>query len=322
MRHFLLFLFLLLAQFAQTQNLVPNGDFEQYDTCQTNAGQLYRALYWNNPMPSSTPDYFNACNPFPNTSVPSNRWGYETAHSGIAYAAIGTAVDSALPPNINGDYREYLQVELTDTLTGGNIYTIKFYVSACDTMNYVSNDMGVYFSKTEVYDTCLGCALPYLPQFENTTDLGNRHGWTELKKNYTATGGEKFIVIGNFKDSLHTSTTYTNWTSYNKNRNTAAYYVDDVSVILYDTVSGVLDNWTKTAIKIYPNPTCGMVNINFPNYEELTLDVLDVSGALVLRKINFKNKDSPVNLLPYADGIYLFKFTSGNYSYQSKVVKN
>lgn len=45
---------------CEGQNLVQNGNFEQFDTCPTFHSQLYRAQFWNSPT-LATPDYFNTC---------------------------------------------------------------------------------------------------------------------------------------------------------------------------------------------------------------------------------------------------------------------
>ncbi|MCX6199441.1 MAG: hypothetical protein NTY88_09500 [Bacteroidetes bacterium] len=57
---FSLFLFLLLAQFVQGQNLVPNPSFEDTDVCPVGIGDVEKATGWGSY--SYTPDYFNACN--------------------------------------------------------------------------------------------------------------------------------------------------------------------------------------------------------------------------------------------------------------------
>jgi hypothetical protein len=184
------------------QNLVPNPSFEEYTTCPNNGGQLEYALYWTNPLIGTTPDYLNSCGAA-TYSVPSNALGYEPAHSGVAYTAIVTARYSPFSPEGN-NYREYLQVELLDTLKSGIDYCFRFYVSACDSAHYVTNNIGIYFSSIEVHDTCY-CNLNYIPQFENdSTNNISKIGWTEISGTYKAVGGEKYIIIGNFRDTSNT----------------------------------------------------------------------------------------------------------------------
>lgn len=327
MRYTILALLLFMGGFCWAQNLVPNGDFEQYDTCQTSISQLYRALYWTNPIqpdepPFSTPDYFHSCNPNPLCSMPVNAWGDEYARSGIAYAAIVTAIDSTDIPLATKNYREYLQTELLDTLEAGAIYCISFYVSAWDTANFVSNNMGVYFSNVELQDTCHRCCLSqYMPQFENTADLSSRTGWTKISGTYNAIGDEKYMVIGNFRDSNTTVTTYTNPAAYLPNRNSAGYYVDDVLLMLCDTATSVIDRKTNLAVSIFPNPSSGIFYVQLVKDEVINLEIFDAIGNLVYQRTGFRNRDSPVNISDYSDGIYLLRMSKETLQRQVKLIK-
>src|SRR6188768_4225873 len=96
----LLFIFFLFFIFmGKGQNLVPNGDFEQYSGCPSQANQLDSALYWLNPHappypPGGSPDYFNQCSVIVN--VPNTLWGYQPALSGVAYAGVVLYYGSAV----------------------------------------------------------------------------------------------------------------------------------------------------------------------------------------------------------------------------------
>ena len=55
--------------------------------------------------------------------------------------------------------------------------------------------------------------------------------WHKIQGSFTATGTERFITIGDFFDSTHTSYTIWRWdSSYEQ----ASYLIDDVSVIAFD----------------------------------------------------------------------------------------
>ncbi len=104
---------------AAAQNLVPNGDFEQLAGCPLAYGQLtQKAVYWKSAT-GGTPDYFNACaNANNGPGVPSNNYGYQNAHSGVAYAGIHSYLGIL-------NTSEYMQVALTDTLIKNECYTLK-----------------------------------------------------------------------------------------------------------------------------------------------------------------------------------------------------
>src|SRR5258705_6338420 len=82
---------------CEAQNLVPNGDFEQYSGCPSNYNQIDFALFWFNPCippygtafgQSGSSDYFNACASIWQIDVPNNFDGYQPAHSGNGYAGL------------------------------------------------------------------------------------------------------------------------------------------------------------------------------------------------------------------------------------------
>jgi len=98
------------------QNLIPNGDFEQYVGCPVTPGQFHydSVLFWESPIFTS-PDYFNQCNLFTwSVSVPTNYAGYQVPQSGAAYS--GIFLWSA--PN----YREYLAAPLLYPLAANTCY--------------------------------------------------------------------------------------------------------------------------------------------------------------------------------------------------------
>ena len=76
--------------------------------------------FWSTPTQGST-DYFNACSKV--MSAPENFNGVQYPKSGEAYAGFYFYAP--------GDYREYIQAELTRTLRRGiKGYQLTFYVSS------------------------------------------------------------------------------------------------------------------------------------------------------------------------------------------------
>ena len=60
------------------QNLVPNGDFENYSICPDHQGQIDRAFPWL--RIGCTPDYLNSCDTTNHAGVPFNDLGFRYAH--------------------------------------------------------------------------------------------------------------------------------------------------------------------------------------------------------------------------------------------------
>jgi gliding motility-associated-like protein len=215
---FLLVSGLTMATFAQ--NLAPNPSFEFYLTCpfNYNGGQPLPCVPWINPTPG-TSDYYNACdNPGP-VGVPDNTFGYQDAHTGVAYCGFYVRTN-------NGNYHEYLQAPLLSPLVAGVTYHVSFWVSPADTYCGTYN-IGAYFSASP--PTYSGTnEIPATPQIESTlgyiSDIDN---WTLISGCFVASGGESFITIGNYFPITQTPTDpacpHPPVYSY--------YYIDDIEVI-------------------------------------------------------------------------------------------
>ena len=77
--------------------------------------------------------------------------------------------------------------------------------------------------------------------------------------------------------------------------------------------SGVLssvNNLKDTTFRVYPNPSAnGFFKISVANQEIVSLQVFDISGRLITKKIDLKNNDQ-INLSQYQKGVYIARFSS------------
>ena len=226
-------LFSLIIQgiycFSQS-NLVPNPSFETFSSCPNSISQLDTAIPWFNPTANS-PDYFNQCwiTGANSADVPLNFWGYESPKTGVAYAGFGAFASSISP-----DSREYLEVKLLDSLIISKKYCIDFYVSLAGTSIYSIDAIGIYFSKNKITSSTV-FNLGFTPQVRNPIGnfLTDTVNWMLISGQYTASGGEQYITIGNFYDDANTGvdTTYPGNISY-----ISYYYIDDISVSVCDNI--------------------------------------------------------------------------------------
>ena len=300
----LTFLFLLMFKITASYpqgNLVPNPDFENFTNCPNGPSQINNALPWFQPnIFGSSTDYYNSCNSSTNSvSVPTNIVGYQLAKSGVAYAGFGLYL--VLSPS----YREYLEVGLTDTLIQGETYCVKFYVASSDHAKYGIDAIGAYLSADSIlYNDPNFGILPYQPQVENPIGniIADTMNWVAIRGDFIANGGEKFITIGNFKDSSHTNAAVINpsapglWTYY---------YIDDVSVVHGSCTVGVEEvTSSDKELLVYPNPTSGIVY--FKGMENALVEVMDASGRILVKSVSINQ----INLTPFDTGIYIIKFTS------------
>src|SRR5688572_25974605 len=119
----ILLLFLLISSNSLGQfNYVPNPSFENLDTCPYTAsntpyGGINYAIPWFQPcVVMNSSDYFNICAATSDVDVPMNFAGYQLPRTGNAYAGIIMRMVSTT------NYREYLEIELLDTLQNNHRY--------------------------------------------------------------------------------------------------------------------------------------------------------------------------------------------------------
>jgi hypothetical protein len=279
---------IILPLFTKGQNnLVPNPSFEDTTQCPTNPAQLYVCVDWINPTACS-PDYYHSCNPpyfsppntyFPNVGVPENGVGFQPAHTGDAYAAL-FAFSLAEPDH---NLREYIQIELTDTLTQGTKYIVGFYASLADKFWYSVNTLGAYLSVDSISRTDM-LRFEVIPQILNdsTNPLTSKDEWMLVTDTFvSATGGERFITIGNFNDDAESDTMLL--TTGIENYYHAYYFIDDVSVIAIDSPVG-LNEIENVKFSVYPNPTSAEMKIEYyspDKNQSVIFEMYNIFGRLV-----------------------------------------
>jgi len=219
MLRILVLLFLFCTLHSTAQNLVPNSDFENFSACPSAAAQLTNCLFWSAPN-LATPDYLNICGTSIYSSIPSSYWGYQYPHSGDGYVGIITYFNGS-------NFREFLQIGLISPLDSGICYEFEVYVSAGEGSKFCTYDLGAYFSDTLIWGINNSSPIPFTPQIENyNVNSFDTINWTLFSGNYTALGGEEYLIIGNYKTDINTAIVNLN----NGGRNDAYYFIDDVSV--------------------------------------------------------------------------------------------
>lgn len=305
----ILFLAVVLnSVMAFSQNLVPNGSFEEFSQCPEPSSAIYMANHWSNPTGYS-PDYFNSCVSVTNGyGIPSNYYGFEEARSGSAYAGIQTMRSL--------DSREYIQVELSQLLIENQKYCVSFYVSTADSTKYASNDIGVYFSNIPIDQSSL-LYIDKVPHFSNNSELNplsNTNGWTEVSGFFIASGDEKFLIIGNFKPDNLTDTTQLlvqGWQNY------SYHYIDDVSLFLCDESSS--NELDLNKIIVSPNPFTDFINIKTDFVEINKIRITDSYGK-IYKEIT-KEKLLNINTSEYPKGVYFINIEVNQNLMTKKIIK-
>lgn len=293
-RTVILSLFIGLSSTICGQNLVPNPSFEEYSVCPDAGNEnIESALYWISPTAYS-PDYYNSCatDSIFGQSVPNNGFGYQHAKTGNAYAGFISMIET--------NAREYIQVELSDTLIAGAQYDVKFYVSAADSSPYIANQIGAYFSVNSITNNDL-LLLPFDPQIENSASenpLDNQLLWTEITGSFIAEGGEKYVTIGNFNSDINTDTTLfengSQWLSF------SYHYIDDVSVI--EAFANSVDNDHGHKINVFPNPTSSSLNVQSTEIIQ-GLRISTITGQILI-DMTPDEKNVQIDVSHFPTGIY------------------
>ncbi|PCH93781.1 MAG: hypothetical protein COB85_06420 [Bacteroidetes bacterium] len=239
------------------QNLVPNGDFESYSPCPAGISEFGVATPWFN-ADTATPDYYNACSPvIGGANVPNALLGYQQARSGVGFGGFIAYEDPGFfgcPDGLGGSWREYMEVQLISPLVAGVIYCIEFYVNQPNEVRYSTETFGMYLSNTLILVNST-TNLPYTPQFVNNIGfITDTASWVLVSGTYTASGGEEYILIGNFNADGGTNVNCFNSSSFNAY---AYIYVDDV-LIMPDSVCSNPCNLIATTS--FTNEGCGASN--------------------------------------------------------------
>ncbi|MBC6998171.1 OmpA family protein [Cytophaga sp. FL35] len=211
-----------------SQNLVLNPSFEAYTRCPEKLGNFNIDVdIWTTPTGGST-DYFNGCST--KMGTPKNFNGAQAADFGKGYAGLYFYAPD--------DYREYLQAELKSPLVAGTKYEVSFYVSLAEKSDFAIKEFGALFSSHKIESDTkkeFSKRLWYEHKENSYTYLemgysnfySDTQDWILVHTQFEAKGGERFMILGNFKNNRRTRLFKTK-----KNAKQGAYYYIDMVKVL------------------------------------------------------------------------------------------
>ena len=263
MRYLILLSLWLPAVVGSAQNLVPNGSFEEYETCPTYFGLADWCTGWHN-LYTRSADYFNACHTSGVVGIPLNQFGYQYPADGFGY--MGMATYSLGRP----EYREMVGIQLTEPLQEG--------VPVCLSLKVAVGGYGTSGGNSAAY-TCKGIGIRFfttLPEEEYIYDYPNSAVvyldmvpvdtavWYQVNGTYLPDSAYNFLVIGNFfADTLNDPTLQdegfaAEW---------AYAFVDDVRAsfdLNYCTLTLGLEEERSLKPLVYPMPFTSTLHIRLP----------------------------------------------------------
>ena len=312
----ILVFFLFHCFITFSQNLVPNPSFENITQCPTVYGQIYLATPWfqpsihyGNTTNSSSSDLFDTCSDYADFGIPYNSTGFQYAmNGGHGYAAIILHADTL-------NYREYLEVKLDSALKANKKYDVRFYVSLIYYTVSISN-CGAYFSVDSLLDTTNLKGINYVtPQIENqsTNFLNDTANWMLVSGSFIASGGERFMTIGNFDSNANTNV------QSSIGGTGAYYYIDDVSVV-YSPDNGVDDINNDENILIIPNPASDNLTVQLKTEPttKTTLTINNILGEQVYTT-PITTTSTEIDISSFAKGVYIFEVNTSKRVTRNKV---
>jgi len=218
---------LIVSIATYCQNLIPNPSFEAFENCPVQLGNFHDdVMYWRAPTMGST-DYFNNCSTVMGT--PKNFNGEQVADFGQAYAGLYLYAPD--------DYREYMQVELTEPLKEGVPYEFSFFVSLAERSDFAIKDFGVLFSSRPI-EVKSRRVLSKMHLYRDTQNsyhfleikysefYKDKKDWVKVQTAFVAKGTERYVALGNFRNNAKTRNLITRRNA----KQGAYYYIDKVAL--------------------------------------------------------------------------------------------
>ncbi len=302
---------------GSAQNLVPNGDLEQFSSCPTGLEQLDSAVYWFNPSDSGitlpgTPDYLNQCATGTLAHVPNTFIGYQPANSGAGYAGISLYHQSI------ADYREYMEVSLLATLPPGLCFEFSMYVNLGNGSRFTTDAIQVYLSDSAVSGVGNYYPLPFTPQLDLTAP-GNFDtlNWQKVSTTFITGGNELYLIIGNFLPDSATSVTLANPSAFG---NFIYCFIDDV---VLSPCTGLPGN-PDPGIRIYPTLFESAIHVQAERFAgPAHFRVTDAHGRLLLLRQDVleAGRRATLDVPDLAAGVYFVEVITPLGRHVQKVLK-
>jgi hypothetical protein len=331
-------------------NLVPNPSAECYtcdDECKAllvTTGSVFAGYYntddWFMATDGSA-DYLNSCAINPNqANAPTSYigfgeyyvWSSIVPRNGKGYLGVFTYSP--------GNYREYIETELTETMVVGNSYLVSFYVNKNYNNPLFVNKIGALFTTDKIIVSnnnsfnLFTSNLPSEPQVTwNDSFYVQGDRWYNVSGIFVADKPYKYLTIGNFETNSGTSALGTGNFAYGQFFPNSTSYINIDDVVVAE-VPSILDDSCKAAITavntikadakstflVYPNPAQNTINWSTNQFDEseMTVDVYSITGQLIYSAITKSNSLSIENYLP---GIYFIRISNGGHIYSSKFIK-
>lgn len=257
---------MICSALGWAQNLIPNPSFENMTPCDFIQPELSCLQNWSDYLgldPTNTPDLgYEGAVFFPPSTI--------DAYDGNQYLNMECSTGNP----------EYIQIDMTQTMTAGTSYCVSFYASMTQESTEVAPSLGAYFTDAPILDSPFELGIEASVQGPVDFDPTS---WTLVSGTYVAQGGENIMVLAGFENTGTMPFPY--------------MYIDMVSVVPMPVISMlnadlcdgpvVLDVFTAGATYVWSNgATSSSIEVNEPGVfsvirtigtcsQESTAEVLD-----------------------------------------------
>lgn len=208
---------------AQELNLIPNASFEEYDGVPIgwfyNGNQFTRLVkYWKSPTMAS-PDAFG-----PGVIVPPHwkKKGFGVLNASNGKSFIGLTLYGC--SNGKPHCREYVQIQLIDSLVPGQKYQLEVDVAHLENALHVNN-FSVFFSKEAFCEQTDGLIEKQPHILWEEVLVPKKDHWQHLIKEFIADSTYNYLTLGNYYTDDQTEIV-----REDAQYEYAYYYIDNISL--------------------------------------------------------------------------------------------
>lgn len=285
-------------------------------------------------------DYYNSCaNAYYYTgNAPSSKYGASNdkyflndiaPRNGKGYIGFFTYV--------NGNYREYPEVKLTQPLVPGTTYLVSFYVARGVSASFSVNKVGALLSCDKIIMTGsngsneLYTLIPQTPQitWNDSNFISRSDHWVNVSAVITADKPYQYLTLGNFESNISTQISVPGVSDPTAflNPYTSYMLLDDVVVA---EVPASLDDSCKATVAaiitpeknnssftVYPNPSNSFINWTAMKGMQ-QVSVFNINGSMMYNGVTAENR---LDISSYLPGIYLIRIQNGDAIYIAKFIR-
>lgn len=85
-------------------------------------------------------------------------------------------------------------------------------------------------------------------------------------------------------------------------------------------MTSINKNIEISKVNIYPNPVKDFINIHLGNFENSSIEIINITGQVTYRK-ELNEKISQIDVSDYPEGVYFIRITGEDFTTTKKIVK-